>query len=219
VVCDDPRVTTWIFTPDQIDAAWRATRDVWGNKLWYETMLYEVIPAEWQQEVRARSGRDFREFLDDAVGDLAGDDPSLVFLAMLQAFGAYGITVEFPPHPVHGDVLALAARVAPDTWTLPEDAFYELCAALHDDGDGQPPPDVVVEIFADCLSPQRQEEIERRSPVPFDDLVRAMLADVTASSDPEVLIDAFARRLAGLGITLRFRGVEHILPERLRSGT
>jgi hypothetical protein len=215
---------TWTFTVKQVETVWRDTRQVFGNKLWTESMLYDVFLPEWQQELEQRAGREFLDILNEAVGGLGGDDPSLVCLGFQRTFGTYGVVTEFARHPLHGDVLKRARRIesdgtepdAPVRWTLPQDALFDLCAEIED---AERDEELVAEAFAIALSEQQLDELERRYGGELSELVYAVLADLTAGDGPEVVIHGVQQALADLGITLGFRGVKNVLPARSRTDT
>jgi hypothetical protein len=107
---DDAPPLTWTLTTEQVEFMWKETREVFGNKLWFESMLYADIglPAEWQDELERRAGADIMDVLIEAVGDLRDPDQSLVFLGLHDTFARYGITLDGTWHPIHGDLLARA---------------------------------------------------------------------------------------------------------------
>jgi hypothetical protein len=215
---------TWTFTVKQVETVWRDTRQVFGNKLWTESMRYDVFLPEWQRELERRAGRDFLDILGEAVGRLGGDDPSLVFLGFQRTFGRYGVVTEFARHPLHGDVLKRARRIESDgtepdpplRWTLSQDALFDLCAEIED---AERDEELVAEAFAIVLSERQLDELERRYGGELSELVYAVVADLTAGDGPEVVIHGVQQALADLGITLQFRGVRNVLPERTRTDT
>ena len=78
---------TWTMDPAQVEFIWKQSREVFGNKLWFERMLYGPgLPAPWQEELTRRAGEGIMEVLLEAVGDLREPDPSLVFLGLRDAF-------------------------------------------------------------------------------------------------------------------------------------
>jgi hypothetical protein len=215
---------TWTFTVKQVETVWRDTRQVFGNKLWIESMLYDVFPPEWQQELEQRAGRDFRDVLGEAVDGLGGDDPSLVFLAFQRTFGGYGVVTEYARHPLHGDVLKRGLRVEstgtepdePQRWLLPEPAFHELCTDISG---AQRDEELIAESFAVQLSERQLDELERRYGGELSELAYAVVADLTAGDGPEVVVAGIQQALADLGITLEFRGVPNVLPASTRTDT
>ncbi|MGW7201303.1 hypothetical protein [Streptomyces chryseus] len=103
--------TVWEFDTEQVEQIWRDTREVFGNKLWMEGMLYGVFYEKWQQEAEERSGTEFSDVLVSMVEGLSPGDPSEVFAVFRRGFARYGITMAFAPHPHHGDVLERARRI------------------------------------------------------------------------------------------------------------
>lgn len=207
---------TWTFTVKQVETVWRDTRQVFGNKLWTESMLYDVFLPEWQQELEHRTGRGFLAVLGEAVDGLGGDDPSLVFLGFQRTFGTYGIVTEFARHPLHGDVLKRARRIEsngaepeqPVRWTLPREALFDLCAEIED---AERDEELIAESFGIALSEGQLDELERRYGGELSELVYAVVADLTAGDGPEVVIHGVQQAMADLGITLQFRGVKSVL--------
>ena len=53
---DDAPPLTWTLTPQQVEFIWKETREVFGNKLWFESMLYADLglSGEWQNELERR---------------------------------------------------------------------------------------------------------------------------------------------------------------------
>jgi hypothetical protein len=88
---------TWTLDRELLNQLWHETLDVFGNKLWNESM-YGLIPPRWQEEIYRRSGRDVTDVLYDGL-DRLGDYVTLGrFCGSLQrAVGPYGITLRFPP--------------------------------------------------------------------------------------------------------------------------
>lgn len=215
---------TWTFTVKQVETVWRDTRQVFGNKLWTESMLYDVFLPEWQQELERRAGRGFLDVLNEAVDGLGDDDPSLVFLGFQRTFATYGIVTEFARHPLHGDVLKRARQIEsngaepdkPVRWTLPEEALFDLCAEIED---AERDEELIAESFGISLSEGQVDELERRYGGELSELVYAVVADLTAGDGPEVVIHGVQQALADLGITLQFRGVKNVLPESMRKDT
>ncbi|WP_431676629.1 hypothetical protein [Kitasatospora sp. KL5] len=154
-------VTVWEFDTAQVRQIWLDTREVFGNKLWVEGMLYGVFPEEWQQEAELRSGLDFFDVLVSAVEDSSPGDPSEVFLAFRREFAKYGIETVFAPHPDHGDVLERARKLEageplpePGPWHLGEDAVTGIWDTLADGFD-----DCAGEV-AEWLPEQLVDELE-----------------------------------------------------------
>jgi hypothetical protein len=73
-----------------------------------------LLDEEERDELTLRGGIEVGIALEDAVRHVDEDaDPSLTFLALHDYFrdpGKGGVTLEFAPHPEHGDVLARARR-------------------------------------------------------------------------------------------------------------
>ncbi|WP_431683711.1 hypothetical protein [Kitasatospora sp. KL5] len=109
---NDGAMSVWEFDTAQVEQIWLDTREVFGNKLWVEGMLYGVFPEEWQEEAEERSGTDFFDVLVSAVQGYDEGDPSGIFVSFRREFAEYGISTVFAPHPRHGDVLERARRIA-----------------------------------------------------------------------------------------------------------
>jgi hypothetical protein len=88
---------TWTLDRKFLNEIWRETLDVFGNKLWHESM-YGLFPDEWQEELGQRSGRDVVDVLYDGL-----DKPSSYLAldrfcgSLRRALEPYGITLRFPP--------------------------------------------------------------------------------------------------------------------------
>jgi hypothetical protein len=168
---DDAPPLTWTMTRDQVEWIWKETREVFGNKLWFESMMYadDGIPEEWQEELARRSGQDIVDTLTEAVGDLRDPDPSLVFRGLHDTFARYGITLNIRSHPVHGDVLERARELVdsgvsrpaygPVTWNLDAECVASLRDAIEvSDRDSAE----VADALADCLGARRADELSLR---------------------------------------------------------
>jgi hypothetical protein len=201
---------TWTFTAKQVDMIWTETRQVFGNKLWNESMLYGVFYDTWQQEVARRSGLSFHDVLIDAVDHLdEGCDPSLVFLGFQREFAKYGITTEFAAHQIHGDVLARArglgsattAPAGPQTWTLSvtdhDELLDEISGAALD-------PELISESLDMFLSGQQVDELERRYGGELEQLVYGVVTRLDPGADPEAVVSALRDKIAQYDITLTF---------------
>jgi hypothetical protein len=203
---------TWTFTVKQVETVWRDTHQVFGNKLWTESMLYDVFLPQWQEELERRSGRRFAEVLSDAVAGLGGGDPSLVFLGFRRAFDRYGVVTVFARHPLHGDVLKRAKRIEargtqpdrPQTWTLSADTFHALCAEIEDTGLDE---ELITESLAVVLSEWRLDELERRYGGELSELVYSVISELSVKDGPAAVVAGVQEAFAELGITLRFTGV------------
>jgi hypothetical protein len=208
---------TWTFTVKQVETVWRDTRQVFGNKLWTESMLYDVFPPQWQEELERRSGRRFPDVLSDAVAGLGGGDPSLVFLGFRRAFDRYGIVTVFARHPLHGDVLKRAKRIEsrgaqpdrPQAWTLPGGTFHALCAEIVDTGLDE---EQITESLAVVLAEWQLDELERRYGGELSELVYSVISELSPKDGPEVVVRGIQDACAELGVTLRFTGVRPVLP-------
>lgn len=213
---------TWTFTVKQVETVWRDTHQVFGNKLWTESMLYDVFLAQWQQELEQRSGRRFPDVLSDAVAGLGAGDPSLVFLGFRRAFDRYGIVTVFARHPLHGDVLKRAKRIEargaqpnrPQTWTLSPDTYHALCAEIVESGLDE---ELIVESLAVVLSEWQLDELERRYGGELGELVYSVISELSVRDGPEAVVAGVQEAFAELGITLRFAGIRNVAPERSRT--
>jgi hypothetical protein len=226
-VATDPEFhpVTWDFSTEQVELIWKETRQVFGNKLWNESMLYAVFYGTWQQEVARRSGQDFHDVLIDAVGHLGEScDPSLVFLGFQREFAKYGITTDFPPHPLHGDVLArarglgsaMAAPAGPVTWTLTKAEFHELLAEIDA---AELDDEMVAEVLDMMLDAHQVDELERRYGGELRQLLYGVVTDLPEGAGPEAVIAGIQAELAEVKITLTFQGVPNVQPERTRKDT
>jgi hypothetical protein len=212
---------TWTFTVKQVETVWRDTHQVFGNKLWTESMLYDVFLPQWQEELERRSGRPFRDVLSDAVAGLGAGDPSLVFLGFRRAFDRYGIVTVFARHPLHGDVLKRAKRIEsrgtqpdrPQMWRLPADTFHRLCAEITETGLDE---ELITESLAVVLSDWQLDELERRYGGELSELIYGVISEFSVKDGPAAVVASIQDAFAELGVTLRFAGVRPVLPDRLR---
>jgi hypothetical protein len=168
---DDPPPLTWTMTTDQVEFIWKETREVFENKLWFESMLYADVglPGEWQAELERRSGLDIMDVLIEAVGDLRDPDPSLVFHGLHDTFARYGITLNVADHPIHGDVLARARELvesgasrpvyAPVTWHLNRECVATLRDEIEVSGRDA---GRIADALVDCLGAARADELSLR---------------------------------------------------------
>jgi hypothetical protein len=213
---DDAPPLTWTLTREQVQFIWKETREVFHNKLWFESMLYADIglPAEWQDELERRSGQDIMDVLIEAVGDLRDPDPSLVFLGLHDMFARYGITLEIAPHPIHGDVLTRARELVesgvsrpeytPVTWTLDETCvatlWREIEVSRRDAGR-------IADALADCLGEARADELSLRCGEELRIAVYIAINNVPAEADAGTVLlalrDWFSSRYHG-EVTLEF---------------
>jgi hypothetical protein len=213
---DEPPPLTWTMTRDQVEFIWKETREVFHNKLWFESMLYADVglPGEWQAELERRSGLDVMDVLIEAVGDLRDPDPSLVFLGLHDTFARYGITLQIAPHPIHGDVLARARELvgsgasrpayAPVTWHLDAGCVAglrtEIEVSRRDAGR-------VADALADCLGDARADELSLRCGEELRIAVYIAINKVPSDADTgDILLalrDWFSSRYHG-EVTLEF---------------
>jgi hypothetical protein len=209
---DRTHPVTWTFGTDQVERIWAETRQVFGNKLWKESMLDAVFPGGWQDELVRRSGQSLHDVFTDAVGHLPeGCDPSLVFLGFRRAFARYGITAEFAAHPLHGDVLARAERLGSArsgpagavTWQLSATDRYEL---LDEIGATGPDDELIAETLAMFLSERQVDELERRHGGELHELVYGAVTDLDPGAPPEAVLAAILEKIVQYGIQVEFTG-------------
>jgi len=202
---------TWTMDPAQVAFIWTRSRDVFGNKLWFESMLYGPgLPEPWQRELARRSGEEIMEVLLEAVGDLREPDPSLVFLGLHDTFARYRVALEIPPHPIHGDLLArardlLAAGASrptypPVVWHLGAEDVAALWQASYTRGR-------LADIFEGCLGDVRADELSLRYGGEVPVAVYSALHDLAQDADPSLTLSAlrdyFADRYHG-AVTLEY---------------
>jgi len=219
---DDAPPLTWTLTTEQVEFIWKETREVFGNKLWFESMMYarEGIPAEWQDELERRSGQDIVDTLTEAVGDLRDPDPSLVFLGLRDTFARYGITLDVAPHPIHGDVLERARGLTatgrsrppygPVVWRLDAACLASLRSAIETsrrDTRREIQAGTVADALADCLGDARADELSLRCGEELRIAVYIAANKVPPDADADTVLlamrDWFADRHHGQ-VTLEF---------------
>ena len=194
---EDPPLR-WTMRTYQVEFIWNKTRENFENKLWFEAMMYARggLPAEWQEELLRRSGHEhIVDVLMEAVEDLRDPDPSLVYLALHDAFDRYGITLEVMPHPIHGDVLARARDLveagvshpenAAVTWPLGADCVAELWRLIdlsrRDDRQ-------IADALGEGLGARRADELSLRCGEELRLAVHLATNDLGAGTDPSVVL-------------------------------
>ncbi|MFE9093305.1 hypothetical protein [Streptomyces sp. NPDC007264] len=197
--------TVWEFDTEQVKQIWRDTREVFGNKLWIEGMLYNVFYEEWQREAEERSGTDFFDLLVSTVAGQDPGDPSEVFAAFRRGFAQYGITTVFAPHPDHGDVLERARRIEageslpePGPWHLDESYVTEVWDDLAEDlTDGG-------QAMADSFPEQLLDAFELATRDSAFCAIERMLDDLAEGDDPSQAFAGLRELAAAHGIELTF---------------
>ena len=163
---------TWVLDRDRVEFIWHETAEVFGNKLWIESMLYNDsgFTEEWREELARRKGESFFDVLVEACAGLGSQaDPSLVLLALKETFGRYGVTLDLEPHPWRGDVIARALELRaadrsrpeypPVTWTIGVDRVVSLWTEIEDDGPEDAVEDLLYEREADELTLRGEIEV------------------------------------------------------------
>jgi hypothetical protein len=206
---------TWTMDAAQVEFIWKESREVFGNKLWFESMLYGPgLPEPWQRELARRSGENIMEVVLEAVGDLREPDPSLVFLGLHDTFARYRVTLEIPPHPIHGDLLARARGLvaagasrptyAPAVWHLDGEDVAALWQASYTPGSQHRR---FADIFEGCLGDVRADELSLRYGGEIPVAVYSALHDLAQDADPSLTLLAlreyFADRYHG-AVTLEY---------------
>jgi hypothetical protein len=182
---------TWVLDRDRVQYIWHETAEVFGNKLWVESMLGNDsgFTPEWRQEMARRKGGDFFDVLVEACSGLGNDDdPSLVFLALQETFGRYSVTLELEPHPWHGDVIARALRLReaghtrpdypPVTWRLDEDRVVSLWDDIENEG-----PESAVEFM---LDDQEADELTLRGEIEVGIALESAVEHLDEEADPSL---------------------------------
>jgi hypothetical protein len=144
--------------------------------------------------------------LDDPV------DPSLVFLGLQRELARHGITVEYAPHPLHGDVLARAARIEagepldsdrPQVWRIDAESVRYLWAEIelcNPEVDIDGAAEGIAIALAAALTGRQVDELERRYGDDLNLLVYTVLDD--GAADPRSVLLGLQRAIGKEGITV-----------------
>jgi hypothetical protein len=195
---------TWTMDAEQLEFIWTETREVFGNKLWFESMLDGPgLPEEWQDELAERSGQDIFDVLVEAVGDLRDPDPSLVFLGLHDAFARYGVTLEIPPHRHHGDVLVRARELVDSgasrptyvqqLWPLDAACTASLWLQIETarvDTRREMVSRQIADALAACLGDERADELSLRCQKQLSVAVYIAVNRLAADADPSLFFAA-----------------------------
>jgi len=195
---------TWAMDAEQVVFIWTETRDVFGNKLWFESMLYGPgLPEEWQDELAERSGEDVVDVLVEAVGDLRDPDPSLAFLGLHDTFARYGVTLQIPPHPHHGDLLVRARGLVdadasrptytPQSWPLGAEcvaSLWQQIESLRGHTRREVASRQVAEALAACMGDERADELSLRCRKALSVAVYIAVNHLPSDADPSLVLEA-----------------------------
>jgi hypothetical protein len=195
---------TWTMDTEQVEFIWTETREVFGNKLWFESMLDGPgLPEQWQDELAERSGQDIVDVLVEAVGDLRDPDPSLVFLGLHDACARYGVTLEIPPHPYHGDLLVRARGLVDmdasrptytqQVWPLGAECVANLWLQIETarvDARREVVSRQIAESLAACLGDERADELSLRCREQLSVAVHIAVNRLPSHADPSLVFAA-----------------------------
>lgn len=167
-----------------------------GSNGWRDSMRDE-FPADWQDEIERRSGRDFPEVLRRELRALRAVEPALLAEELRRTFATYGITLavgELPP--------ADPADVPTADWLdLYVDAdvvaaLWNLCEQ------GQPDPQEIAEaLYADF-----DVELDYVDLLPggYDGIVEEACAAYPAGADPSLFFLALHRAFTERNVPITF---------------
>jgi hypothetical protein len=195
---------TWVMDAELMEFIWTETREVFGNKLWFESVLdWEGLPEQWQDTLVQRSGQSIVDVLVEAVGDLRDPDPSLVFLGLHETCARYRIILEIPPHPQHGDLLQRARGLrdaglsrpayARQTWAVDGDCVAALGRAIvaaRKDTRLAIRARQIADALADCLGDERADELSLRCGEELSTAVYIAIKPLSADADVSLVLAA-----------------------------
>jgi hypothetical protein len=194
----------WVMDPELVEFLWTETREVFGTKLWFESVLdWEGIPERWQDELVRRSGQSIVDVLIEAVGDLREPDPSLVFLGLHETCARYQIILEIPPHPQRGDLLQRARALrdagltrpayARQTWALESESVVALGRAIEA-ARKDTRPEIrarrIADVLADCLGDERADELSLRCGEELSIAVYIAIKPLSADAEMSLILSA-----------------------------
>ena len=208
----------WKLDAELVEGIWRETGEVFGNKLWLDSM-YGLVPRDRQEQIEQVTGLSLSGLLDQTVRDLDQTvrdldqglpDPSLFFAALARVLARFGVVAHFARHPRYGDVLERARMIeetgsvpahGAEVWDFDEDMVGELWLAIEDSLDDA---DWVSEQFTGMLLPEWRDEATLRVRCEVDQFVAGVLCDLGDLGDPSVALIRVAEAFSRHGIDIQY---------------